>query len=166
MRAKTAKPPDAWVENGKLVVRTIAVLAAATGVSTRTVREWIARGCPGAAGRYVVPDIVAWAKATVWCKADSDDPLLDGGSEGSPALEEYRRVRADIARRELAKLDRQLVPVADLQALLTDGAAVIRKAGESLGRKFGPEAQQILNEAVDAAAALIERLEESDDGSA
>jgi hypothetical protein len=81
--------------------------------------------------------------------SDEDDPLLAGGT--SPALERYRLVRA---KREEFNYERDLERWVDRELLnraLGVLAAVLRQAGEGLQRQYGPEAQNILDEAIDDA---------------
>lgn len=79
--------------------------------------------------------------------AKNDDPLMQGS--GSPALEDYRRERAAIARLDRLEREGQLIPREQSRQALGQGAAILRAAGETLQRQFGPEAAQILHEALD-----------------
>ena len=147
------------MENGKRVARTIGVVASVVGCSGRNISEWLSRGCPGEHGHYVLPDIIEWAKSSVWSKPEtsSGDPLLDD-ADGSPALEEYRRAKAALARLELAEKEKRLVRVEDVIDPLMEGASVVRAAGERIGRLYGPEAQAIVNEAVEEFVAGLNRI--------
>jgi hypothetical protein len=88
--------------------------------------------------------------------ADDDDDLLH--AEGSsPALERYREERAQIARLDRLEREGQLVPRDSVRQGLGQIAALLRAAGESLQRECGPEARQILDEALDDARREIER---------
>lgn len=121
-------------------------------MSTRTVADWLATGCPGEQGAYDLSEMLQWAKANRWCK--SDDPLLAGGD--SPNLERYRGARADLAELDREQRVGNLVSVEELAPVLLQAAGLIRGAGEKLQRLFGPDAFAIFSEAVDAAEQLIE----------
>lgn len=160
-RLRIAGQRETWLEDGRRYFRTLAGIASCFGVTTRTVREWKERGCPLETGRYDIAAVSDWRDKTLRRPPDpiDADPLL--GSDGdSPALEEYRRAKAALARLELAEREGKLVPVDELHGLLTEGAAVLRRAGETLSRRFGNEALQVLNEALAEAEGLIGRLDE------
>jgi phage terminase Nu1 subunit (DNA packaging protein) len=134
----------AWVERQ-------AEVAAHFGVSTRTVREWLAAGCPGVPGNYDLAAIAAWRKS----RAEMADVAMMGGS--SPALERFRLARA---QREEFALERdrgqwlRREEVHDGLALL---AGVVRQAAETIQKQFGPEAHQILSEAIEDGLRAFER---------
>lgn len=88
--------------------------------------------------------------------ADDEDPALAGAS--SPGLERYRLARA--AREELfLERDRGAwIPRDAVHAALAPFAAIIRRCGEVLQRKFGREAQQIVDSHLDRAAESLNRL--------
>lgn len=74
------------------------------------------------------------------------DPLLVGGD--SPALEEYRKHRA---RREKVQADlaeRGAVMVDQIGPPLMQLSGTLRRAGETLARRWGNDAAAVLNEAV------------------
>lgn len=92
-----------------------------------------------------------------------DDMPLYAGS--SPALERQRAARASIAELELAQRRRELVPVADLRPALSQISSRLREAGDQLRRQFGPEALDVLIEAVDDCDRVIaETMDEDGDG--
>jgi len=103
----------------------------------------------------------AWAERRLPLP-DATDPLLAGGT--SQALEEYRRERAKLARLDRLEREGQLVRRSEIHEALALLAAHIRKAGERLGRRFGPDAQEILDEALNRFEQALEKLS-SDDGS-
>lgn len=74
------------------VVSTIAAAAARLGVNARTVKEWLAAGCPGNAGHYDVDAIRAWRAAT---------RKAQPASEGGRAKWEERKARAEALIKEL-----------------------------------------------------------------
>ncbi len=81
--------------------------------------------------------------------AREDDVLLQGGN--SPALEEYRRERTLLARLDRMTRERQLLPRDEVREALGRIAAILRGAGDTLVRKFGPAAAEVLLEALDDA---------------
>jgi hypothetical protein len=88
--------------------------------------------------------------------ADTDDPMLAVGN--SPALEEYRRERAKLARLDRLEREEVLLPREKVHEGLTRIAAILRSAGETLQRSFGSEPYQVLMEALDDARREIDRL--------
>lgn len=86
---------------------------------------------------------------------ETDDPMMAGAS--SPALERYREERAKLARLERLQKEGQLLPREAVHEALVRIAAILRSAGEILGREHGPEAQDVLNEALDDAQREIDR---------
>jgi hypothetical protein len=106
--------------------------------------------------RFYLPDVVAALvayrleqaapAATVGPDAD---PLLAGGD--SPNLERYRGAKAD--REEMAR-DRDRgthANLRDLHTTLMRFGGLIRRGGEVLQRRFGPDAADLFNEAIDEA---------------
>jgi hypothetical protein len=87
--------------------------------------------------------------------AQDDDPLLQGG--GSPALEQYRVERAALARLDRLEREGSLIPRDAARAALARVAAILRSAGEALGRQFGSAATDLLYEALDDAEREIDR---------
>jgi hypothetical protein len=144
---RIASQPDTWVEDGKRYFRTLAGLAQCFDISTRAIRDWKEKGCPLENGRYCLPEVIAWRDG--WQKRSAPDPEemeLMGGD--SPALERLREEKYQLARLDRLERERQLVRVDDLLQPLMEAAAVVRAAGERIGRDYGPEAQEIVNEAV------------------
>lgn len=80
---------------------------------------------------------------------------MDGPN--SPALERYREERAAMAK--LVRLEREgkLVDRDEVRQSMQKAGAVIRQAGDTLRKQFGPLAAQILYEAIDDAESEVER---------
>jgi hypothetical protein len=91
--------------------------------------------------------------------AKDDDLSLGGGGGGggSPALERYRRERAALARLDRLERQRRVMPREEVRSAMGRVAAVLRGAGEALGRQFGPAAVDLLHEAMDDAQREIDR---------
>jgi hypothetical protein len=85
-----------------------------------------------------------------------DDPLLQGGPS-SPALERYREERAQLARMDRLEREGALLPRTEVREFLGRVAAILRGAGETLERQFGPGALDILFEALDDAQRETDR---------
>jgi len=75
------------------------------------------------------------------------DPLLAGFD--SPALEEYRRHAAREKKVKADLAERSAVPLDEIESTLLKLTPILRNAGEELNRRFGNDAGQILNEAID-----------------
>jgi len=92
---------------------------------------------------YDARQLVAWHVG----RQQKADLLMDVVSD-SPALERYRTARAK--REELAyeRECRNVLPVAEVRAAVTNLTGPLRRCGEALGRTFGPRAQAILNSAI------------------
>jgi hypothetical protein len=87
--------------------------------------------------------------------ARDDDPLMQG--TGSPALERYREERAAMARLDRLEREQKLLPRDDVRESMGRIAAILRGAGDTLQRQFGPAAVEILYEALDDAQREIDR---------
>jgi len=85
---------------------------------------------------------------------DVDAELMAGGD--SPGLERYRNAKADLAEMDRDVRRGHLVPMAELEPVLTSFASVIRGTGDNLQRKFGPDAAEMLNAGVSEAVGTIE----------
>lgn len=92
--------------------------------------------------------------------AEPDDALMAG--ESTPALERYREERAALARLDRLERERVLVNRQAIREGMGRISAVLRTAGDTLQRQFGPEALEILNEAL--AEAEREMLRSDFDG--
>ena len=88
-------------------------------------------------------------------KLSADDVLLTG--ESSPALERYRAERALLARLDRLERERVLVNRQEIREGLSRIASVLRTAGDTLQRQYGPGALEILNEALAEAEREMER---------
>lgn len=91
-----------------------------------------------------------------------EDPLMNGGD--SPALERYRAARASIEERRLAQMDRTLVDLELLTEAMRPAIRGMRSAGDQLARKFGNDAAEIHNEAVDRFEQALHTAAEEEGG--
>jgi hypothetical protein len=94
--------------------------------------------------------------------AKDEDELLQGS--GSPALERYREERAAMARLDRLEREGSLLPRDDVREALGRVATMLRTAGETLQRQFGPAAGDILYEAISDAERELERTMGARDG--
>ena len=78
-----------------------------------------------------------------------DDPLMSGND--SPALEQYRKAKAEHAELDLAERRGELMPVDRTREGMAIFAGHIRNATEVLRRQYGPDAQTILEEHINDA---------------
>jgi hypothetical protein len=90
-------------------------------------------------------------------KLASDDDLMQG-DPSSPALERYREERALLARLDRLERERVLVQRDQVREGLGRITSIIRTAGDTLQRQFGPGAGEILYESLNNAEREIERL--------
>ena len=79
-------------------------------------------------------------------------------AEKSPAMEQFRRERARMARLERQQRENTLLPRQHVREGLERIAAVLRTAGEILERQFGRAAGEVIDEALDEAARQIDQL--------
>jgi hypothetical protein len=98
--------------------------------------------------------------------AKDDDPLSLGGGGNSPALERYREERAALARLDRLEREGALLPRDQVRESLGRIAAIVREAGDAIGRQFGHAAAEILSEALDDARREIDRAFGEDGGEA
>lgn len=93
--------------------------------------------------------------------AASDDPLMQGAS--SDALEDYRRARAAQEVFKLASLRREYVRLSEIETHMQGFASAIRKAGETIERQYGQAIAQVLFDAIDAARASWNRVNDGNE---
>lgn len=84
-----------------------------------------------------------------------DDPLLTGGD--SPALERYRDERAKLAKLDRLEREVSLIDRHQVRAVMTQFASLLRGAASDLQKRFGAEAVDIYNEALDEVESIITR---------
>lgn len=140
-------------------------MARRLGINKNTATTWAGLpGFPGgASGPWLLPDIIRWLISRTNARPESDDPAMSGPD--SPALERYRLAKAELSELELAEKRKQLLPRGVVRQALASWAAILRNAGDQLGRRFGVGAQRVLTDALDGchdatAAIVAERLEQ------
>ena len=90
-------------------------------------------------------------------RAAKDDGVGAPAEPASPELERWRRARADMAELDLEQRRGDLVDRREFQALLLRTAHILRGLGESLQRQYGPDAQGLLDEAIDDVEREVQR---------
>jgi hypothetical protein len=86
-------------------------------------------------------------------RAETDDELLSGPA--TTELEGLRRASRLLKELEYGERKKQLLPRDRVHDGLTRIASLMRDCGDSLQRRFGPDALDILNQHLDAAEAEI-----------
>lgn len=87
---------------------------------------------------------------------DSEDPFAAGGD--SPALERWREEKHLLTRMDRQEREKSLLPRDAVHDSLAAMAGILRGLGDTLGRQFGPEAHELLDESLDDVAREIENL--------
>lgn len=130
------------------------------GVSIDTVKSWTRKNMPGAPKAYRLDKIAQWLRTEGPGSSRiqaSDDPLLGEGE--SPALERYRLAKAQHAELDLEERRGNLIDKSKCRDVLSMWAGVIRKLGESIGRRFGVEAHREINDALDECASIVRSMD-------
>jgi hypothetical protein len=134
-----------------------------SGRQARTINEQAIRYGLPFGGRHVdltelVPALHEFlaANARKLAGEEGSDPLMSGVA--SPALERYREERAKLARLDRLERERSLLPRESIHDGLTQIASILRAAGETLQRQFGPDALDVLHGALDDAQKTIDAL--------
>ena len=149
--------------------------------STATVQKWIDGGMPrlkvrGQRGRYTYPviEIMQWLRTEgSWRpglrsagSVPDDDELLMIGEADSPALERYRLARAKTAELDLAQRNEELVSVDLMRNLLLRMATELRQnCIEALVSRYGPDAGEIVNRALEGFRSTLESEFTAEDSS-
>ncbi|MCA9056384.1 MAG: hypothetical protein KDA75_21295, partial [Planctomycetaceae bacterium] len=132
-----------------------------SGRQTKVLQEQAERyGLPFGGRTINLPQVVRalhdFLAANARRLATDDDDLLHA-DVSSPALERYREERALLARLDRLEREQTLVPRHSVRDGLERIAAILRTAGEQLQREFGPEAMELLHEALDDAQREVEQ---------
>lgn len=106
----------------------------------------------GAGLRFYLPDVVKAYAAYREAPADDVAMLASGDS---PELERYRRYRADLVGMDVQERRGTHANINDLESAFVRYGSMIRRAGEILQRRWGNDASDILNSALDDAERII-----------
>ncbi len=134
----------AWIKEGMPVER----VGRAYRFDHRAVRQWMIAA--GHASQGAVLEAVRERKAET-------DPDMSGPT--SLAQERYRLAKAELAELDLAERRKELVPRHEVHLVMGQVAGVLRTAGGVLQKRWGAEARQVLDRALDNAARLVDQLE-------
>ncbi len=130
------------------ICETQAELAEVCNRSIPTIALWVKSGMPYEPGRYDLRQIIPWlirrGKHAATPAGENEDPLLAVGD--SPGLERYRLAKAELAELELQVRKGTLIPIDAVKDTISRWSALIRRMGESLAKRFGNEAAELLNE--------------------
>lgn len=123
-------------------------MAEVCGRSIPAIAMWAKSGMPGKPGCYDLRLIIPWLirknKRGPREPNENEDPLLAAGD--SPGLERYRLAKAELAELELQVRKGTLIPIDAVKDTIARWSALIRRMGESLAKRFGNEAAELLNE--------------------
>ena len=112
--------------------------------SPQTVGYWhVKQGCPrNPDGTYDLRAVVEWREGRI----AQDD--VEAGPGGSPALEEYRKRKAELAALDLEERRGNLLRKEVMRQQLERMAVILRGASERLQVAFGLPAKEMLDEAI------------------
>ncbi|MEZ6072261.1 MAG: hypothetical protein R3C10_18880 [Pirellulales bacterium] len=132
-----------------------------SGRQTKVINEQAKRyGIPFGGASINLADVVRalhdFLAENAW-KLSQDEALLAGDGSSSPALERYREERALLARLDRLEREEQLVARDQVREGLARIAGLLRTAGETLERRHGAEAADVLREALEEAEREITR---------
>ncbi len=149
----------ASVAQPRLVCTSWAQVAALFGISLQHCRtEWKIWLPPKPPGGWPIADLIAAVREhdakRYERQQDEGDPLLSSGS--SPALEKYREAKAKLAELDLQYREGKTIDRSEAHEVITEAARLIRGAGEDLQRRFGADAQDILDQAINEVDRLVE----------
>ncbi len=121
-------------------------------------------GAPTADRTVSIPAVMRWLKrlltdnARKLTRAETDDELMSGNGATSPALERYRRIKADREQIALNREEGHIIEAERLDRFHAEMAKIMRGACETLQKDFGSEAYRVLDEALAEADKIIPRI--------
>lgn len=126
-------------------------LAELCDVSLATIAHWARTGMPGKQGHYDLRKIIPWLRTDGPCvhkrrESADDDELM--AEVDSPGLERYRQAKAAIAELDYAERQKELMARDKVKSLFARWAAVLRRMGEKISKRFGNEAAITVNDAL------------------
>ena len=133
------------------------------GVDARTLQRWRRAGCPphGKSRKYVIRDIVEWARENKW--GSTDDTLIDSVQGGDDDKLRLLRERANKLERENQMLDlklaerlENLVEIGVVQERLLRASSIVRSRLELIERRFGRDVVDMFLESLDDADRIID----------
>ena len=151
--AKKKRTASPWV------VTSLPKLAAFFDVSIRTIDSWRRNGMPGGGRAYNIKAIVFWLRNQGPWRAKiprGDDPMMSDAN--SPWMEEYRKERTLMARMDRKAREGELLNRDVIHMMHSRMAAINRRTGKRLEKKFGKEALDIFNSSFENAAREADRV--------
>jgi phage terminase Nu1 subunit (DNA packaging protein) len=140
------------VETDRQTVRAISQTVAAEVLGFRSSGSLRAlRGAPrGRDGRYDLTQLVPWflSRHSAGPTADGDDAAM-AASPDCPHAIRWRKERADQMEIKTLAMRNEVIRIETLHTTHDQLAATLRRIGDQLGYRFGPEARQIVDDAVD-----------------
>ena len=127
------------------------------GINRNTVIAWTGKSdFPGGLnGPWLLADVVPWILARQSHRESvDDDPAMDGGD--SPGLERYRQSKAALAALELEERKKGLLSIDKAKSVLIRWAMIVRNLGERLGKRFGNDAANSVNDALAECQGVID----------
>lgn len=115
---------------------------------------------PGRNGAYKLQQVSRWLRNQNAGpfrgsnKTEPSDPLLVADVD-SPGLERYRLAKAALAELELEERKGSLIPLEKVRDVLSRWSSLIRRMGESLSKRFGKDAAELLNETLAECRRLV-----------
>jgi len=132
-------------------------MAEFAGVSEQALRAWMRLpGFPRAPdGSVCLWDLAIW-KHRYDKGGDVSEEIPDGVD--SPALEEFRRARAEQEKIKLLRMQGEFVSLEDVHAAMAETASVMKSTAERIMRDAGNDVALMLNEAWDEVERRLEHL--------
>lgn len=132
------------------VVMTQADVARHFGVQRSTVHDWLKKAdFPCKAAPFDIHKIEQWK-----AQQDIDSDLLVAGGD-SPWLEQLRKMKALQEEIKLEQLRGSVMEVDRVREALARWAAIIKRAGERIGIRYGPDAKAMLDDAIEECRIVV-----------
>jgi len=128
-------------------------IARVYNVSNQSVGGWHKAGCPRNADRtYSLAEVIAWRETRLREAADAA-AVKPSDAKGRQDEERARLLQLTRMEREGALMPRETVRESHAKM-----AGILRMAGDRLQRRFGPEAHEILEQAIEAYLREVQRV--------
>lgn len=124
-----------------------AALARLLGRNRSQVTRWVESGCPKGKNGFVLRDVVGWLLSR---EAEKRAP-----DESDEWLARWRKGRALMVEHDLNVRRQEFMPRPEVREVYGMVAGALRRFGERLQRRFGVEAGEMLNAALDEAEGHI-----------
>lgn len=118
-------------------------LANTIGVGERTIASWLKEGCPGKAKKYVIREVIEWARENKWSNDDPDGYLLDSipddDLKATLVKERIEKLKREnrLADFQIDKMSASLVDVSIVEAFLLRVSDQVKSAIEVIEKKHG-----------------------------